>query len=168
MTPAADARKTAGQGLRILVVEDETDILFLYRVMLEGDGHEVTEATNGLDAVALAVAGADAFDLVLLDMMLPDLDGFGVLAALAADARTKDLPVVIASARIAVEDQLRGLRAGAVGYLTKPFSIDRLVSTVRSIGRMTAAERTRARDAAIARLGWASDAGAPDASEPTA
>lgn len=146
-------------GLRILAVEDEADIRFLYRVMLEGDGHEVTEAVNGTDALALASAGA--FDLVLLDMMLPDLDGFGVLSGLAADPRTSELPVVIASARIAVEDQLRGLRAGAVGYLTKPFSVDRLLGLVAEIGAMTPHERVGAREDAIARLSWT------DADEPT-
>lgn len=160
------ARAASRAGLRILAVEDEADIRFLYRVMLEGDGHEVTEAVNGTDALALASAGA--FDLVLLDMMLPDLDGFGVLSGLAADPRTAELPVVIASARIAVEDQLRGLRAGAVGYLTKPFSVDRLLGLVADIGAMSAGERAATREDAIARLALVSDADAPDANEPMA
>lgn len=137
--------------MRVLVVDDEVDLLLLYRVSLECDGHDVFEAANGWDAVESARVGD--FELVLLDMMLPGLDGFGVLAELARDPRTADLPVVIVSARIGVEDQIRGLESGAVAYLTKPFSIDGLRSLVSSIGAMDAKALQQLCADGLARLG---------------
>jgi len=140
-------------------VDDEVDLLLLYRVSLEGDGHEVSEATNGLDAVETARVGK--FELVLLDMMLPGLDGFGVLAELGRDPRTKELPVVIVSARTGVDDQIRGLESGAVAYVTKPFRINRLRSLVSSISAMDAGARNRLREDAMARLGPAGNGSSP-------
>lgn len=141
--------------MRVLAVDDDEDLLLLYRVTLESDGHEMSEATTGQDALAAVEIGD--FELVLLDMMLPGLDGFGVLAELGRDRLTDELPVVIVSARIGVEDQRRGLESGAVAYLTKPFSIDRLRSLVSSIGAMDPHGRRRLRREAIARLGPAGD-----------
>lgn len=137
--------------MRVLVVDDEVDLVLLYRVSLECDGHEVAGATTGRAGLDAALAGD--FDLVLLDMMLPGLDGFGVLAGLRNDPRTMQLPVVIVSARIGVDDQIRGLESGALAYLTKPFSIERLQSLVSSVGTMDAATMDRLRADAVARLG---------------
>ncbi len=136
--------------MRILAVDDDADLLLLYRVTLESVGHEVSEATTGRGALEALKVGD--YEVVLLDMMLPGLDGFGVLAALGRDPLISELPVVIVSARVSVEDQLRGLESGAVAYLTKPFSIDRLRSLVTAIGGMDAAARRRLRGDAIARL----------------
>lgn len=140
--------------MRILAVDDDLDLLLLYRVMLESDGHEVNQATNG--SAALTAAREGDFELVLLDMMMPEIDGFGVLAAMSEDPRAGQAPVVIVSARVGVADQLRGLDAGAVAYLTKPFSIDRLRSLVSSIGAMRAEEVQSLRRDAMARLGSSS------------
>lgn len=136
--------------MRVLAVDDDVDLLLLYRVTLETDGHDVAEATDGLGALGAARTGG--FELVLLDMMLPGLDGFGVLAGLSDDPRTAELPVVIVSARITVEDQVRGLEAGALAYLTKPFSIPHLRSLVSSIGAMDPTARHKLRSDALARL----------------
>lgn len=136
--------------MRVLAVDDDVDLLLLYRVTLETDGHDIVEATDGLKALEAARNGG--FELVLLDMMLPRLDGFGVLAGLGSDPRTAELPVVIVSARISVEDQLRGLEGGALAYLTKPFSIPGLRSLVSSIGSMDPGARHRLRSDALARL----------------
>ncbi len=139
--------------MRVLTVDDDVDLLLLYRVTLESDGHEVSEATTGPAAVEAARAGA--FDVVLLDMMLPGLDGFGVLAALSDDPTTHELPVVIVSARVGLDDQTRGLDSGAVAYLTKPFSISRLRSLVTSIGAMSRDALGELRREALARIGTA-------------
>lgn len=144
--------------MRVLVVEDEADLRFLQRVTLESAGHTVLEAADG--AAAIAAARTNELDLVLLDMMLPEIDGFGVLAALASDPRTESLPVVIVSARVDADDQLRGLRAGAIAYVTKPFSVDHVQLLVAELGAIGPAERQARRQDAIARLGVG---GHPDA-----
>lgn len=140
-----------GGGLRVLVVDDEADLLLLYRVWLQREGHQVFEAGTGREALEAARGGE--IELVLLDMMLPEVDGFSVLDELASDPRTERVPVVIVSARIAADDQLRGLEAGAVAYLTKPFPIERLTTLVNSIGAMDAEERQQLRADTMVRLG---------------
>lgn len=143
--------------MRLLAVDDEVDLLLLYRVALEADGHEIVEATAGADALQIArdAASSEPFDLMLLDMMLPGIDGFGVLSGLAGDPATSDLPVVIVSARISASDQIRGLEAGAIAYLTKPFSIDYLRELVVSVGSMPRGDLHRIRLEALDRLGAA-------------
>lgn len=137
--------------MRILAVDDDEDLLLLYRVGLESDGHQVSQATSGVAAVESARGGA--FDLVLLDMMLPVLDGFGVLDALSSDPSTSGLPVIIVSARVGISDQLRGLECGAVAYLTKPFSVDGLRGLVASIGALDRDALNRLRADALTRIG---------------
>lgn len=146
--------------MRVLAVDDEEDLLLLYRVTLESAGHEVTVASDGVSGLDEARAGD--FELVLLDMMLPGLDGMGVLSALGEEGALEQLPIVIVSARVSIEDQLRGLAAGALQYLTKPFSLDLLRSTVASIGAMDAGERRRLRRDALVRLGGVPDGEALD------
>lgn len=141
--------------MRLLAVDDEVDLLLLYRVVLDADGHEIVEATTGADALRLAreAASSEPFDLVLLDMMLPGMDGFGVLAGLAEEPATRDLPVVIVSARISVDDQIRGLESGAVAYLTKPFSIEHLRALIQDVGTRPREDLHRLRVEALDRLG---------------
>lgn len=147
--------------MRLLAVDDEVDLLLLYRVALDHDGHEIVEATTGLEALRLAreAAQADPFDLVLLDLMLPGLDGFGVLAELKDDPATRDLPVVIVSARISVDDQILGLESGAVAYLAKPFSLEHLSEVIKSVGTAARDELERLRLDALRRLGADDPAG---------
>lgn len=147
--------------MRLLAVDDEVDLLLLYRVALDHDGHDIVEATTGLEALRLAreAAPADPFDLVLLDLMLPGLDGFGVFAELKEDPATRDLPVIIVSARISVDDQIRGLQSGAVAYLTKPFSIEQLREVVRDVGAAARSDLERLRLDALRRLGADDPAG---------
>jgi DNA-binding response OmpR family regulator len=141
--------------VRLLAVDDEVDLLLLYRVVLDADGHEIVEATTGADALRLAreAASSEPFDLVLLDMMLPGMDGFGVLAGLAEEPATRDLPVVIVSARISVDDQIRGLESGAGAYLTKPFSIEHLRALIQDVGTRPREDLHRLRVEALDRLG---------------
>ena len=110
---------------RVLVVDDEPDVAFLCRVNLEMEGYEVLTADDGQTAVE--VVGAEHPDAVLLDIMLPRLDGWSVLSAIRADPSTAEIPVVIMSAKPREGRSLEG----AIEYLEKPFSRDQLVRAVR-------------------------------------
>jgi DNA-binding response OmpR family regulator len=114
---------------RVLVVDDEDDIRALVRLNLEQDGHEVVSAASGPEALELIAS--DIPDVIVLDVMMPDLDGWEVLARIKADGVMSAIPVVMLTARTDDMDRLRGGIEGAIHYLTKPFSIATLRSTVR-------------------------------------
>ncbi len=116
---------------RILVVDDEPEIAELMRYHLARAGHDVVTAGNGWDALA-AIRDARP-DLLLLDLMLPDLDGFGVCEILRRDPATATLPIVIVSAWSSGDSRNLGLELGALDYLTKPFSPHELVTRVNRI-----------------------------------
>jgi DNA-binding response OmpR family regulator len=112
---------------RILVVDDETDIRALVRVLLERSGHAVVEAADGNEA--LRVFYAEQPELVLLDVSLPGLDGFATLQRIRD---LSDVPVVMLTARADELDKVRGLRAGADDYVTKPFGRQELLARVET------------------------------------
>jgi signal transduction histidine kinase/DNA-binding response OmpR family regulator len=114
---------------RILLVDDNADMR-AYVQRLLGAHWTVEAVANGTEA--LAAARARAPDLVLCDVMMPGLDGFGLLRELRADSRTASLPVILLSARAGEEASIEGMRAGADDYLVKPFSARELVSRVRA------------------------------------
>ena len=116
---------TGGDPLR------EQAIRAICRVNLEGDGFSVLEAKDG--AEALAAIRRQRPSLVLLDVMMPGVDGWSVAARLAADEKARDIPVVFLSARAADEDRLRAQELGAVGYVVKPFDPLELAGTVRDV-----------------------------------
>lgn len=113
---------------RILVVDDDPTIVRLLRINLELEGHEVREATDGRRAGELAGGGWP--DLVLLDIMLPDVDGFAVCEQIRADPATASIPVVLVSARAQAADRARGREVGCSAYVTKPFDPIDLVALV--------------------------------------
>jgi two-component system alkaline phosphatase synthesis response regulator PhoP len=104
----------------ILVVDDEPDVLLLCRVNLEFEGYEVLEAADG--EAALASVRTQRPDAILLDVMMPKMDGWQVLEALKADPELQDIPVVMLTAKVQDQDQIRGWSQGAADYITKPFS----------------------------------------------
>lgn len=114
---------------RVLVVDDEQDIRALVRLNLEQDGHDVTTAASGPEALELVKSGVP--DVIILDVMMPALDGWEVLARIKAEPATSAVPVVMLTARTDDMDRLRGGIEGALHYLTKPFSIGTLRATVR-------------------------------------
>jgi two-component system copper resistance phosphate regulon response regulator CusR len=114
--------------MRILVIEDEPRILAFLARGLEAEGFTVDGADDGRAGVRRAVRGS--YDLVILDLLLPKLDGFDVLREL--HHQRPELPVVIVSARSELEMKLRGFDLGASDYLSKPFSFDELVARVRA------------------------------------
>jgi CheY-like chemotaxis protein len=115
----------------VLLVDDEQAIRAICRVNLEGDGFSVLEAKDG--AEALAEVRRRRPSLVLLDVMMPGIDGWSVAERLAGDERTRDIPVVFLSARAADEDRLRARELGAVGYVVKPFDPIELAGVVRDV-----------------------------------
>ena len=115
----------------MLLVDDERAIRTICRVNLEGDGLAVVEAQDG--AEALEQVRREEPSLVLLDVMMPELDGWSVAARLAAEEETRDIPVVFLSARAAEEDRQRAQELGAVGYVVKPFDPIALAGTVREV-----------------------------------
>jgi len=114
----------------ILVVDDEPDVLLLCKVNLEFEGYEVIEAHDGGEALEILSRGEDV-DLVLLDVMMPGVDGWQVLQQIKASSSTRDLPVVMLTAKVQQHDQIKGLAEGAVAYITKPFNPIALSKTLK-------------------------------------
>jgi DNA-binding response OmpR family regulator len=113
--------------MRILVIEDEPRIVDFLRLGLEAEGFVVVVAEDGIEGLRLALA--DAYELVVLDLLLPNMDGLHVLGALRRSR--PDQPVLILSARSDVPTKLRGFELGADDYVSKPFSFDELVARIR-------------------------------------
>jgi DNA-binding response OmpR family regulator len=122
---------------RVLVVEDNADLAFGLRNNLEIEGHEVEIAGDG--TLGLQLTQERPFDLVVLDLMMPGLDGFRVLKAMRE--RGDRTPVLILTARGQEEDKVRGLRLGADDYVTKPFGVLELMARVEALLRRTLPER---------------------------
>ena len=117
--------------MKILVVDDEKLLVKGIKFNLENDGYEVVTGADGMDAVELAAAGD--IDLIVLDLMMPRMDGFSVLAQMRADGN--ETPVLFLTAKDSVPDRVHGLDAGADDYLVKPFSFDELLARLRVITR---------------------------------
>jgi CheY-like chemotaxis protein len=115
----------------VLLVDDERSIRTICRVNLEGDGLAVTEAMDGSEA--LEAVRRDRPSLVLLDVMMPGVDGWAVAEQLAEDDETREIPVVFLSARATPEDRLHAQELGAVGYVVKPFDPLGLAEKVREV-----------------------------------
>ena len=115
----------------VLIVDDEASIRLLCRVNLRLEGMDTVEARDGESA--LRVARELKPDLIVLDVMMPNVDGWHVAAELSGDRETRDLPIVFLSARAEPADHARGYELGAVGYVTKPFDPTALGSTVLAV-----------------------------------
>jgi two-component system phosphate regulon response regulator PhoB len=124
------------EAQRVLVVDDEPDIVALVAYHLAKEGFQVATASNGVDA--LERARKDCPSLIVLDLMLPGLSGFDILEQLRRDAATADTAVLMLTARRDEPDRVRGLSLGADDYLTKPFSPAELVLRVKAILRRMA------------------------------
>jgi CheY-like chemotaxis protein len=116
---------------RILVVDDDENILSLERTILEQKGFDVTAAAGGAEALKL-LAG-QVFDLVLLDVMMPEIDGFTVCRKIKEDPRLKDVPVIFLTAKGGGEALAEGFESGAVMYINKPFTANKLLTIVNTM-----------------------------------
>ena len=126
---------TPGGGERILIVDDEPDILALCSYHLAKAGYRVSTASSGPEGLGAAREERPA--LIVLDLMLPEISGFEVLERLRSDDTTRDIAVLMLTARREEPDRIRGLSLGADDYLTKPFSPQELVLRVGAILRRT-------------------------------
>src|SRR5699024_390632 len=127
---AQDVVTRPGQGERILLVDDSADMREYIRRLLADRGFAVEAGADG--AAALAAARRRKPDLGLSDVMMPRLDGFGLLAALRGDEALRGLPIILLSARAGEEARVEGLDAGADDYVSKPFTARELLARVRA------------------------------------
>jgi DNA-binding response OmpR family regulator len=135
---------------RILVIDDEPDVLLLCRVNLQHAGYDVLEASDGEEGLALAMA--EVPDAIVLDLMLPLMDGYGVLANLLNDDRSRDIPVLVLTAKAQREDRVRCWEQGASEYMTKPFSPAALSAALTQLIEMTPGQREKRRDDVLRKL----------------
>lgn len=135
-----DLRRADGSPVRVLVVDDENTLSELLSMALRYEGWDVRAAADGLSA--LRTAREFRPDAVVLDVMLPDIDGLEVLRRLRAE--TPLVPVLFLTARDAVEDRIAGITAGGDDYVTKPFSLEEVVARLRGLLRRTGAAAEQA------------------------
>lgn len=136
---------------RVLVVDDDAPIRLLCRVNLEAEGMEVIEAADGTDGLEKARSASP--DVVLLDVMLPKVDGWRVAEALLEDPTTGEIPIVFLTARAELRDQARGLELGGIDYITKPFNPVELADVIRELlDRVSRGEHASVRKEKLARL----------------
>ena len=118
---------------KILIVDDEEHIVELLKFNLQSAGYEVMEANNGIDA--LKIANENKPSLMLLDLMLPGMDGFDVCKEIKRNNEMKNTSIIMLTAKDEIGDKVRGLDCGADDYLTKPFSKEELLARVRALSR---------------------------------
>jgi diguanylate cyclase (GGDEF)-like protein len=135
-----DASAQAQEPLGVLVVEDDEDIREMVALMVKGIGHTVYTATTGKEALNLV--HEHPLDIVLLDIMMPEMDGFDFCRAVKADPTIPDLHIIITSAKQDLEDKVKGLELGAADYLTKPFSLTELKARLGVGERIVRAQKT--------------------------
>ena len=118
-------------GKRILLVDDEEDILDFLELILEEQGYSVIKANSGTEA--LAAAQMHRPELILLDIMMPEMDGWEVLKLLKADEEVAHIPVAMLTARTEMKDKIQGLQEGAIDYICKPFQTKELLDKLEII-----------------------------------
>jgi pilus assembly protein CpaE len=126
---------------KILIVDDDIDSLKLIGLMLQRHGYEIMAANSG--SQALSKAAADRPDLIILDVMMPDMDGYEVCRRLRANSETRGIPIIMFTAKTLVDDKVAGFEAGADDYLTKPTHPAELASRVKAILARSATQRRR-------------------------
>ena len=136
---------------KVLVIDDEAPIRLLCRVNLEAEGVEVLEAADG--ATGLELAKREKPDAILLDVMMPGLDGWNVAERLLSAEETRAIPIIFLTARADLRDRVRGMDAGGLDYVTKPFNPVELASLVREVvAAVGRGEREQLRTERIAEL----------------
>jgi two-component system, cell cycle response regulator DivK len=120
--------------MNVLIIEDNEQNLYLKRVLLEAGGHTIESAPNGETGIALAYAGT--FDVILLDIQLPDMDGHDVARRLLSSPDWKPVPIIAVTSFALSGDKEKALASGCSGYLEKPIDPDRFVAQIENIVRM--------------------------------
>ena len=134
----------------ILVCDDDAGVRDLLSLTLELD-HKVTAVENGAQALEHLATATTPVDVVLLDVMMPELDGFDTLRRIRATPQTADLPVIMLTAKVGEDDYVRGYETGADAYLSKPFDPADLDKAIAAVLARSPAERKRAREEERAR-----------------
>lgn len=135
---------------RVLIVDDQPDIRMLASMLLRMEGLHPVEAPDGPHALEKMAQEDQPFDAVLLDIQMPEMDGWEVLERIRREPRTASLPVLVCTVKGRPEEVLRAWEMGCDGYLTKPFETKTLARTIREILARSDDERRRARDQGIA------------------
>jgi DNA-binding response OmpR family regulator len=119
-------------GKRILLVDDEADILSLYKKILEKEGYEITTANNGLEALQKMITFKP--HLVILDIMMPEIDGWEVVKKIRSEHNEKELPIVMLTVKSEIEDKVKSVEeVGANRHLTKPINSSILIGTIKAL-----------------------------------
>jgi len=123
----------SGAGPRVAVIEDDADLSYTIRLNLEREGYEVASFDNGHEGLVAVQQGG--YDFLILDLNLPDVDGFTICRELRRSSATAKLPILILTARASEQDRVTGLELGADDYLVKPFSVRELLARITAILR---------------------------------
>ena len=134
---------------RILVVDDDPDTITILSRYLQREGFVAIEAPSGADC--LRIVQESSVDVILLDLMMPEMDGFQVCQELKSDSKTAEIPIILITARDDIEARAEGIRLGASEFLTKPFSRRQLVARINS--QLNLLEAARTTKAVLSRLG---------------
>src|SRR4051812_22533532 len=150
-SPTLVSGSSGGRGRkRILVVDDEKDLVDLITYNLQRNGYDFLSASNGNEALEIAVR--EQPDLVILDLMLPGIDGTEVVRRLRSDSRTAGIPIIMLTAKSEETDVVVGLTLGADDYVTKPFSVKILLARLSTVLRRAEAQQP-AEETAILKAG---------------
>jgi cyclic di-GMP phosphodiesterase len=122
-----------GEDKKVILVVDDTPANIAILINILKSDYAVKVAKDGAKALQIAQSSATGIDLVLLDVLMPEMDGFEVCERLKQDATTRDIPVVFVTGRTTDEDLAKGKELGAAGYLTKPIEPETVMATVRSV-----------------------------------
>lgn len=120
---------------KVLIVDDEPDAVIATKRALEADGYNVIEANNG--NMAFDILKSDIPDVILLDVMMPDMDGFEVCRRLKEETPYENIPVIMLTAKGEINDKVEGLDIGADDYMTKPFNLKELKARIKTVLRRT-------------------------------
>lgn len=136
--------------MRILIADDDPDTLRLIKINLDYLGHTVLETSDGEHAIQ--VAAQERPDLIVLDVMMPYRDGLSILRELTLVPETKDVPIILLTAKAMADEQQRGWAAGATEYLVKPFTPHDLASAIEKVKAMSPEQRQAHRESNLAML----------------
>lgn len=116
---------------RILVVDDELDLLDLIELILTNEGYDIHKAQNGKEAINLA--GKNDYDIVIMDIMMPEMDGWETIKAIRADKKNVNIPIIMLTCRDNSQDKYYAIQEGIEDYITKPFTPNHLVNVINDI-----------------------------------
>jgi len=132
----------------ILLIDDDADIRFLHEIVLKGAGYQIETADSGIGALTALRAGLRP-DAIVLDIQMPDVDGWEVLSTVRGDPSMRDIAVILCSVKTGIDDRERGWRMGCDGYVLKPFDIHELEQLVADVLNRSPADRDRVRAASL-------------------